>query len=753
MKTDETTLIKSNSLFQKGLLTLAIGATALPLPILAQDSMDANNERVLEEVLVTAQRRSEKLENVPLSITVASGEQLDRAGVKTLEDLGKIAAGVQVNRGGAFSQPAIRGISTLTLGNGLENNVAVYIDGVYQPDAVAINTELANIANVQILKGPQGTLYGRNATGGAIVIETLKPSEEFEGNINVSYGRYSDTRFRGYISGPITETIGYSLAGSWRDSDGYITDIGDDPNSSADDSDAAPLESESWRGKLTFSPTDNLGIALGYNHVSYLDARGMAYRITDYPASYLPTPPARAVSKDHVSLNLKPDNLMELDEFTAHVNWTTSLGTLTSVTAYSERNSHSNFDFDGSKLDIVRSVNEDIEQYTLQQSLNYNIDAIDRWNIHIGGMYYRDRFRTNGADSFRGFSLIQTYDFQMDAEAYSAYVDATWEFVDQWFLTVGARYSAEDRSGAYQFIYPTPSPYEPADKDDNYSATTPRLVLRYQLSDQSSVYASYTAGFRSGTFYSGTQPDPDLYQSVDQEEIDSFEVGFKTAQGKYRFSAAAYYYDHTDLHIGLTVSDPNVGIIQQIFNAPEAEVYGAEAEIDYVVSDNLNLRAGIAYVHGRYTDFPDITGVGLNAASQSNISPQVQDWTDQEMARAPEWTANAGIDYTLETGVGSVVLSLNVNYTDSYVVQNLSLYGPLAAPQFNPNDQRYRQDSFTLVNAKVDWTDNSGRFSLGVYGENLTNERYYLTSSGSSLGDYNQYASPSTYGVTLGYSF
>ncbi len=732
-----------------------IVATLTAAPQVYAQSSEKPKEQVsvVEEVLVTAQRRSERLEEVPLSITVATGEQLDQAGVNSIEDISKIAAGVQVNRGGAFSQPAIRGISTLTLGGGLENNVAVYIDGVYQPDAVAINSELANIGTMQILKGPQGTLYGRNATGGAIVIETLKPTEELEGNLQLSLGRFSDNQFSGYVSGPIQAGLTYSIAANWRENDGYITDIGADPNSTHDDTDAAPLKSESLRGKLYFSPADSLDITLGYNYISHLDARGLAYRIPDYAASYLPAPPERATAKDQVSLNQKADNLMELDEFTAKIDWSTDFGTLTSVTAHSERTSHSNFDFDGSLLDIVRSVSENNEQFTIQQSLNYNIDAFDRWNIHIGGMYYRDRYRVNEAKSYRSFSLVQVYNLQLDSEAFSAYVDATWELADSWFLTVGARYSAEDRGGAYQFVYSSSNPPDPADKDNDYSATTPRLVLRHELSDQTNIYASYTAGFRSGTFYSGTQPDPDVYNSVDQEEIDAYEIGFKTAQSRYRLSAAAFYYDYTDLQIGLTVQDPNVGIIQQIFNAPEAEVYGAEIQIDFVATESLDFRAGLSYVHGRYTDFPDITGVGLDSANQSNISPQAQDWTDQEMARAPEWTANAGANYTIETSIGSIVTSVSANYTDSYVVQNLSLYGPVAAPEFSANEQRYRQDSFTLINAKIDWTDSSGRFTAGLYGENITNKRYYLTHSGSSLGDYNQYSSPSSYGIRFGYNF
>lgn len=741
-------MITDSYSFKVRLLPALVGGAVLSLPAVAQEA-GGQGAGVIEEVMVTAQRRTERLEEVPMAITVVSGSQMARAGMTNIEDIGKVAAGVQVNRGGAFSQPAIRGISTLTLGNGLENNVAVYIDGVYQPDAVAINAELANIKSVQVLKGPQGTLYGRNATGGAIVIETLAPSDEFEGNVKAEYGRFDDKRLQGYVSGPLTDTLGFSLAGNWRDSDGYIEDVGDDPSSSSDDFDAAPLESSALRGKLRFIPTENLDISLGYNYVKHLDARGLAYRVPKYAIL-----PGGATARDKVSLNLESDNTMELNEASLGINWDTDIGTLTSVTAYSHREAISNFDFDGTKIDVVRSVGEDISEYTFQQSLNFNFDTIDRWNINVGGMYYDDRFRTRDIESWQYFELQYTYDLGTDAEAFAAYVDATWEFSDDWFLTLGARYSEEERRGFYDVTNFTGAPVPAADKSRDYDAVTPRAVLRYQLTDYSSVYASYTTGFRSGVFYTGTQPDPSLYNPVDQEEITAYEVGYKTASANYRFSAAAYYYDYEDLQVGLSVPNPiGSGVIQQIFNAPEAEVYGAEAEIDISVSENLNLRAGLAYVHGRYTDFPEATGVGLDAATQTNVSPQFQDWTDHEMARAPEWTANLGVDYTLGLAGGELVLSGNVNYSDSYVVQNLSLWGPLAGSGKPANEQRYRQDSFTLVNARADWTSPSGRYELGVYGDNLTDERYFLTTSGSSLGDYNQYAWPATYGVSVGYNF
>lgn len=736
--------------FHNSLVALAIGSALLTAPALAQQANTGSEPGILEEVLVTAQRRAELLETVPVSITVASGEMLDRSGVNNLEDIGKIAAGVQINRSGAVSQPAIRGISSLIVGIGLENNVAIYIDGLYQPDAIAVNAELANIASVQILKGPQGTLYGRNATGGAIVIETLPPSENFEGNIGAGYGRFNDRRVRGYVSGPLAENLSYSVAGNLRSSDSYIRDLGADLADSGDDFDATPLSSKSLRGKLHWSPTEDMSLAFGLNYISHLDDRGHAYRNSAYPALSQGT-----MIQDRVTLNIKGNNRMEVKEASVNFMLNTDAGVLTSTTGYAQRNSTNNFDFDGTKLDLVRGESDGIEQFTIQESLNYNIDVIDRWNINVGGMYYRDRFRSNDAESWNSFTLTRTEDLHLDSTAFSAYVDGTWEVVDKLFVTAGLRYSTEEKGGGYTVNnISTTTVVPPADKTKDFSAVTPRAVIRYELSDRTNVYTSYTAGYRSGTFFAASLPDPAVYNPADQEEVDAYEIGFKTAQDAYRFSSALFYYDYTDIQVGVTVPNPlgGGGIIQQLFNAPKAEIYGADMQVDIAPSDNLNLRAGVAYVHARYEDFPNVTGTGLDASTQRNVSNQLQDWSGEEMARAPLWTANAGVDYTIKLFDGSLTMSSNINYTDSYVVRNPSLYGPLAGPEL-AGKQRYRQSGYALINAQTNWTDPNGNFTVGIYGENLSNKRYLLDYSGSALGDTSQFAWPRTYGVRVSYSF
>ena len=170
--------------------------------------------------MVTAQRRSEAVEDVPMSVTVLPQEALSNLGINSVRDLANVTTGFQVNNSGSYPQPSIRGITTINAG-AYENNVALFVDGLYQYTAQVLNMDLPNVQNIQVLKGPQGTLYGRNATGGAILIDTIDPGASWDGNVETTYGNFEDKRFRGYVAGPVSDRVGLSLAGTYRETDGY----------------------------------------------------------------------------------------------------------------------------------------------------------------------------------------------------------------------------------------------------------------------------------------------------------------------------------------------------------------------------------------------------------------------------------------------------------------------------------------------------------------------------------------------------
>lgn len=735
-------------------MSSAAAAIGAMLPGLANAEPQAQpaETRALEEVTVTAQRREELVEKVPMSIAVVTPEALESAGITNVHELNRLVAGAQINFAGGFTQPAIRGITTLTNGMGFENNVAIYIDGFYSPDTVTINGDLVNIASVEVLKGPQGTLWGRNATGGAILINTLAPSDTLTGKLQVGYERFNDRSVAGHISGPLGERVRYSVAGYYREGDGYNELIASD-GSGRKVGDATPQRQESVRVKLEADVTDSLVATLAYNYGLSDDARGLLFSTFEHAPASLPAPPFRADEPYTASYNSPTRDQGTTNEGTLKLEYETAVGTLTSYSGYANRSTRIGYDFDGTFASLFSST-ELWTQDTYQQTLDWRTTAFDRIDLVVGGTYYNDRLEANYRNNVSATLLNTTYE-QLEAEAYAVYLDATYKIADSLSLNVGGRYNQEEKSIEYRQTTPAGvNVVPPVEKDADFDGFTPRASLTYEIGPLTTVYASYSQGFRSGAFNPAPATNPAFVIPIKPEQIDAFEVGFKTAGDYARFDVAVFYYDYTDLQVGITAPNPvcsTCGVVILISNAKGAEVYGLDTQVTFTPVDHLTVRAGAAYLHARYSDFSNATGTGLNATSGLNVSGQPQNWTDQEMARSPEFSGFVNVDYDIPVGFGSLLLGASANYTDSYVLSNPSLYGPAAGAL--ANEQRFRQDSYTLVNAQATWSDPSERYSVTVFGKNLTDKEYLMTYNGGGYGDYRSFAAPRTYGIRVGYKF
>lgn len=732
-----------------GWAALAGAAVAQDATPAAADPAQASS---VEDIIVTATRQSRRLEEVPAAVTAVSAQQIERSGVTKLMDAAQVAPGLQIQKNGYTTQPSLRGVTTLTSGYGFENNVALYIDGFYQPDSVAINGDLVNINQVEILKGPQGTLYGRNATGGAILINTREPSNTFGGRIQASYGRFNERAVQGYVSGPLSDIAAFSLAGSVRRSDGWIRDLGSD-GPGPDGYDAAPQINDSLRAKLRLTPSEKVTFTLGYNYARVLDAVGLVYTVYDHASPALPTPPLRATERDTASNNDRADNEARLHEGTLKTQINTDIGVLTLRTSYGERETRIAYDFDASKSQITYGVIP-ATQKTFQQSADWNIDVWDNLDLIIGAQYFRDDIDIHGQQTF-GAGVLRTTDYtRLKADAYAAYIDATYNF-GRLALTAGLRYSSEDKSVSYYQVanLSTVTPVLPAARDATFTASTPHLIARYEIAPRTNVYASFGQGYRSGVFQNQVASNPAFVLPIQPEEITAYEIGFKTVQSAFRFDTAAFFYDYTNIQVGVTVPNPvsGVGVINTILNAKGAEIYGAEAQITWTPLTDLNVIGGLSLLHAEYTDFTNATGTGFNPVTGLNVGGQTQDWTGQEMARAPASSASLQIDYGFDLAGGRARAALNGSYTASYVVNNPSLFGPLAGA--DATRQRYRQDGYGLLNAQASWTTPNDAITVTVFATNLTDTRYRLVTSGGSFGDYRQFSQPRSAGIRLGYAF
>jgi iron complex outermembrane receptor protein len=710
----------------------------------------------VQEVVVTAQRRTERLEDVPMSVTAITADSVTNKGLRNLQDLGQLVPGVQIGFQGSFVYPAIRGVSSLTTGVGFENNVAIYIDGFYQPDVNSINADFANIESIQVLKGPQGALYGRNATGGAVLITTPKPSRTLTGDIEGKYGTYNDKSLSGYISGPISDRVRYSLSAFGRSTPGYYDLL----NAAGQKiGHAAPISDYAARAKLETDLTDDFTVTLAYNFNQLKDGRGSMFTDEQYRAAFLPPKVGRLYDPRTFATNRSTRQLTITNEGTVTMALNTAIGTLTSYTGKAYRRIRGNFDFDDSWLDISYSNTRYIED-TFQQGVDYNITAIEHLDLVVGGMYYDDRTKTRYSDGIAGNRLNSRQLVTYDTKAWAVYADGTYHLTDKLALSAGGRFTSERRETRFASISFTTAPggaYNPTpipDPKKTFKNFSPRASIRYEVAENSNIYASISRGFRSGFIQQVPNGAGTFVNVIRPEKITAYEVGFKTAQRMFRFDTAAFYYDDKDFQVGLTVPNPvNPAVPFNITsNAAKARIYGVEGQATIEPIENLEITLGATWLHARFKDFPNATNNSLNLSTLTNFT-ETQDWGGLQMARAPDISATLGVSYKIpEVLGGDLLAAANVKYTDSYVPNATSIYGSQAGPDL-ARKQRYREGAYSLLNASLTWTDASDHYELSLWGNNLTNVKYHLSRNGTAFGDYGAWAWPRQVGVRAGYKF
>jgi iron complex outermembrane receptor protein len=720
---------------------VAIAALLAATSATAQDASASRSKSVaLEEIVVTAQRRAERLEDVPISITAASGETLKAAGITSVEDITQIAPGVQMGRTGIIPQPSIRGVTSFLVSTGAENNIAVYVDGFYRPIQNGLYFDLANVAQVSVLKGPQGTLFGRNATGGAVMVETLSPSlTERSGKAGVSYGRYNDRKAYLYLTSPISDKAAFNISGQIHKSNGYIKDV--------QGFNTGPTDSYNLNTKLLLKPTDKLKITLGFDSVQTNDGRSLAITADGrvlapvlFPGSYV------EYRDNRTSLTHPLGNKSHSLDGTMKIEYDLGNAKITSLTRYEYEHDFTNYDIDLSAAQIFdQYLTYKHDDY--QQEFNIASTGPGRFNYVAGvfHFYWDARTENNNLLSFPSRVYVPQNLNNIKTKADAAYVDFTWEAVDHLFLTGGVRYNHEIKE--LWIRTPTGADVIVPHVKDTYDSVTPRAVLRYQITPGSNVYASYSKGFKSGSINTAAP-----YNSIRPEKLDAYEVGYKYAGGRMRFDAATYYYNYTDLQVSslALINGLNTAITT---NAASAEIYGAEAQLTASVNENLNVRASVAYNHARYKKFLAPVNV-VSAATGRNTgtcgtSPCSQDQSGQPLVRSPDWTFNLGGDYTVPLEGGSaLVFTSNLTYTSSYAPSKSDKPLPGASGVF-----RYGQGAFALLNLSAAWRAPDGRLTVTAYGNNVTNTRYYTYRTGNAFGDYHVLGQPATWGARADYAF
>ncbi|WP_439136427.1 TonB-dependent receptor, partial [Pseudomaricurvus sp.] len=695
---------------------------------------DKGYSGVLEEVTVTAQRRTERSLDVPISITALSADQLGKGDVQQLGDIMKLTPGVRFDTTGGNTQPTIRGVGSAVVVAGGGSSVAVYTDGFYSPNPMMADMELMNIESVQVLKGPQGTLFGRNSTGGAVLVTTTDPSSDASIKGDLSYGSYNAQRYQVYATGGPSDDLGFDIAAVQRKGDGFVDNI----VTGADDDGAY----DNWaiRVGARWDITDRVTAVLRYAKSDKDDATYVANSLYEDNGRVYSTGAfngaVAATEWDEVSNDYKPQFTLESEATQLKLVADLGFADLTSYTQVRNEVGTHNYDFDGSGdaiYDYIFDTHEDV--FSQEFLLSSNGEGRLQWTA---GLFYFDNdtaYKANQA-SYYGGPFVRNGGSGVTTETIAVFGDMTYELQDNLFLTLGARYSEDEVSDAY-FIDGTT-----LDKVDvpgmNDSQVTPRIALRYEPNDHTSLYASYSEGFKSGIINVGAGTLDNI--EVDPEHIKAYEVGYKYNSGDLMFDVAAFYYDYKDLQVASYVGASSV-----IRNAANSTVYGVDAQMRFAVTEQLEFNVGGTWLDATYGDFEEsqtwsqcTDPVFCTGANAGLFVPAYEDASDNEMQRSPEFTATLGVNYFTSLLEGTLNLSGNLYHTSDF---------------YFDSSENYAQDSYQLLSLRAEWTSPSERYNVAVYGDNLTDEHYRNQVIPQFYGVLNSWGAPRTVGVSVGFQY
>jgi iron complex outermembrane recepter protein len=606
------------------------------------------------DIIVSAQRRNESVQDVPVAVTVVRGEEIDRRNTTELFDLARSVPGLTVS---SFSEAepiiAVRGASNTFSQAGASKPVGVFIDDVYISRNSASTFQLFDLESVEVLRGPQGTFFGRNVTGGAIVINTAKPDLEsttIKGE--VGYGNYDALTLRGLVNGPIGENVAAKISANYTRRDGYSTDR-------LIDRDVDDLDALAVRGALLFEPTDRISLLLAADYTRE-KSNGRAISATN---------PASADDGDPRTAELGIPQSYDRDGFgiSATAKLETGVGVLTSITAYRESDAFEDLAFSPVAFQLLPSIsptfpfqrttqNRD-KPSTFSQELRL-VSAGDSRFGYVAGLYFFQEDITRDARTLqyagRTGTLIRDWTFFQDVstKSYAAYLNLSYEVTDWLTAHLGGRYTFEKKSVDVDYVdalNPARSFSDARFKDD-YDQFTPRLAIEAKPVDNLMLYASYTKGFTAGGFNTEEPSVAVITAPFAPETIDSFEAGFKSQffDRRLTLNVAGFLQNYDDKQEGFLT--PTFNFVIQ--NASKATVRGVEVEARYAITPTVALSGSYAYLDATYDRFV--------------VNP-TDDRSGNLLASSPKHAFSLGLDAQVPLAEGiDLVGNANYSWQDDY---------------------------------------------------------------------------------------
>jgi iron complex outermembrane receptor protein len=651
----------------------------------AADAAGAADDIGQGEIVVTARKREETLQDVPVAATAISGDLVEKRGLASIKDIATLTPGLNVNgdaAGRAFV--AIRGVG-LTLVETVQPGVGIFLDGVYQPNTSILNNPLVDVERVEVLRGPQGTLYGKNTLGGAINIISRQPSNELEVRGGASYAVPDDawTAF-GSVSGPIiADRLQARIAYAHREQDGFLTNtlLGIDAN---------PLNTDSVSATLRAEPVDDVVLTLnGYQ--DWVKGAATPYARVTGPDNYNRTVTFNAPNRQFIEyrgINGKLEVPVQ------------AIATeITLIGAYDERDLRApNNDLDFNPVDFARGNGEN-ETRIGSAELRFDSELSSTLSSLVAFYYSREVLTADSVTSLLPLGVNLNDVSEKKARNYAAFGTLFWRPSDAWEVAGGLRYDREKRwlTGASGLLGGTLVPVP--EVEDGHSEWSPRLTVTRHWDSRFMTYASVARGFRGGGFNINPRAP---FRSYDGDSVWTYEVGSKYSTDDRRLSLAGalFYNDYEDL-IGLNtiVALPGGGFATVDLNTGDVESYGAELEGVYRPTDNWTISGGFSLQHARLTDISAFTNVTGRVLPSDRLPFQ------------PDWNFSLNTDYTIPVGRGDLTFSAGLTGKGDRIAASIS---ETRAPVLN---------DYFLVNASV--TYQIGQVELAAFATNLLNEDYF----------------------------
>lgn len=671
---------------------------------------------VLEEVIVTARKREENLQQTPIAVTALNGEALARAGINQLTSIERqtpnLTFTVGTGGGGSTVNAFIRGVGETDFIITTDPTVGLYMDGVYIARTFGANMELKDVDRVEVLRGPQGTLFGKNSIGGAINVVTRKPDGSSDAEVELTAGSRNHRGVSFYGQSPLNDTLAASFSYLQKKADGWQTRPGKD---------AGNIDQATARLIFNWIPSDSIestfavdwneqeqtgypNVMLSYQNGSFF---GDAWNAMN-PTSPCCTPNSD-IDKSDAEGPLPND---DVDGF--GLNWTTSwqLGTveMKSITGYRETDALFGRDGDNSSENYTGDIHDlKHEQFSQELQFTGENDVFD-W---VAGVYYFEEKSLDLTDLIiiEGAGFSTSYDNKQESTSYAVYANVNYALTDALNVYAGLRHTVEKKEfeqqiSSYDFgtphVFPIPGTpvdschYDAAltafDCSQDWSNTSPKIGVSYQVSDDTMAYAHVSRGFRSGGYNGRAFGSASDLQEYDPETLTGYEAGIKAEllSRSLRINAAVFHNDYEDIQLLIT----RAGSVATE-NASKATIAGAELEAIWLPSDSWQLQVGIGYLKDDSDGWVDSTG----------------DFTDTELKQTPDWTVNLATDYRFDLGsTGSIMARVDMKYASGYYLNAV-------------NTEQLFVDGHTTFNASATYQPVSQNWELSLQGANLSDKR------------------------------